>query len=145
MVCVIITCDQGYFVSKGSFYCIYLSNTIIVYNLQFDLEVKCEHEDSKYTWLSAYSSFISCKMVVIVKGEPFVVEKFLNDERFSALRINASILGHVLGRSLGQISYSKESLITSPQIRFADIKARNLIYIVLMLDDNWDKTFYTLL
>ena len=86
--------------------------------------------------------FHSCKMVVIVKGEPFVVEKFLNDERFSALRINASILGHVLGRSLGQVYYNKESLITSPQIRFVDIKARNLIYIVLMLD-NWDKTFYT--
>ena len=39
---------------KGSFYCVYLSNTIMVYNLQFDLDVKCEHEDSKNTYAKAH-------------------------------------------------------------------------------------------
>ena len=73
-----------------------------------------------------------------------MVEHFLNDERYSALRINASILGHVLGRSLGQVSCHKESLVViSSQNSVCRHKcAQNILYVVLMLD-NWDKTFYT--
>ena len=56
----------------------------MVYNLQFDLDVKCEHEDSKNTYAKAHITYTrSIEMVVIVKKGTICGEKtsLLNDSR----------------------------------------------------------------